>query len=179
MNCQGCRVWHYRKEKDMKKVSCLTAIASGLLGGAIGFWGKACLTGRIIEKKQAKVSKFVGYFNLLDAWMTIKEEEKSMASYFEKNGYSQIAVYGLGKIGNHFLREMEGTDIKILYAIDAKGEKLNPNIPIYTLEDEIPKADVIVVTATFDYKNIKENLGQRTDVQIVSIDDVVRELLQD
>lgn len=161
----------------MKKGSYLAAIASGLLGGAIGFWGSSRLSGRTIKKNEAKAGKFIGYFNLLDEWMTIKEEGKSFASYFEKNGYSQIAIYGLGKIGNHFLREMEGSDIQILYAIDAKGEQLNPNIPIYILDDEIPKADVIVVTATFDYDNIKENLEQRTDIRIISIDEVVHELL--
>lgn len=161
----------------MRKVSYLATIVSGLLGGAIGFWGSSRLSGGVIKKNEARVGKFVGYFNVLDEWMTIKEEGKSLASYFEKNGYSQIAIYGLGKIGNHFLREMEGSDIRILYAIDAKGDQLNSNIPVYIPEDEIPEADVIVVTVTFDYNNIKENLKQRTDIQIISINDVVHELL--
>ena len=161
----------------MKKFSYLAAIASGLLGGVIGFWGSSRLCGGAIKNKEARADKFVGYFKLLDGWMTIIEEGKSMASYFERDGYSQIAIYGLGKIGNHFLREMEGSDIQILYAIDAKGEQLNSNIPVYIPDDEIPEADVIVVTAIFDYDNIKANLKQRTDIQIVSIDEIVRELL--
>jgi Predicted dinucleotide-utilizing enzyme len=162
----------------MKAKNFICGIVFGsVTGAALGFGISTKLSNKIIEKKDIRTDKFVGYFNLLDQWMALKEEGKSFASYFEKNGYSKIAVYGLGKIGNHLLKELENTDIQILYAIDSKGEELNSNIEVYTLDDEIPEADVIVVTATFDYESIKEKLEEKVDIQIVSIDDVVYDLL--
>lgn len=64
-----------------------------------------------------------------------------------------------------------------MYAIDAKGEELNSNIEVYTLDDEIPEADVIVVTATFDYEDIRKKLEEKVACEIISIDDVVYEVL--
>lgn len=162
----------------MKKGSfILGAVAGSIVGAGIGFGISTKLSNKIIEKKDTRTGKFVGYFNLLEQWMIIKEEGKSLVSFFEKNDYSQIAIYGLGKIGNHLLRELEGSSIQILYAIDAKGEELNSNIEVYTLDDEIPEADVIVVTATFDYEDIRKKLEEKVACEIISIDDVVYEVL--
>jgi hypothetical protein len=162
----------------MKKISSLLITIAGVItGGVAGFLASSKFSNKIIEKKDARIDKFVGYFNLLEQWMSIKEEGKAIASYFEKNGYYKIGLYGLGKIANHLLKELDGTDIQILFAIDARGERLNSDIVVYTPDDEIPKADVIVVTATFDYDNIKKTLEEKTDTQVISMDDVIYDLL--
>lgn len=162
----------------MKKFNCLLiTMAGGITGGIVGFIASSKLSNKIIERKDARINKFVGYFNLLEQWMSIKEGDKVVSTYFEKNGYYKIALYGLGKIGNHLLKELEGTDIQVSYAIDARGEKLNTDIVVYTPDDEIPDVDVIVVTATFDYDNIKNVLEEKTDIQVISIDDVIYDLL--
>ncbi len=162
----------------MKKGNFILGIIVGSMAGAvIGFGVSTKIANKLIAKKDIRSDKFVGYFNLLDQWMAIKEDGKPFASFFERNKYFEIAVYGLGKIGNHLLRELKGTDIKVLYAIDSKGEELNSDIEVYTLDDEIPIADVIVVTANFDYDNIKRKLEEKVDIPIISIDDVIYEIM--
>lgn len=162
----------------MKKSNCLLITLIGsLLGLIVGFLASSKLSNKIIEKKDARIAKFVGYFNLLEQWVTIKEEEKVIATYFERNNYYNIALYGLGKIGNHLLKELDGTDIRVMYAIDTRSAILNTDIPVYSPDDEIPEADVIVVTATFDYDKIKKILEEKAGIRVISMDDVIYELL--
>lgn len=163
----------------MKKIVgyLLTAIAGGALGGGAGFLILTKLSDKIIEKKDFRIDKFVGYFNLLDQWIAMKEEGKSVESYFKYHNYSEIAIYGLGKVGNHLLKELKETDIQVLYGIDRKGDALSSDIEVYTLKEELPEVDVIVVTPTFDYYDIKEKLEKKVDSRIVSIDDVIYELI--
>ena len=80
--------------------------------------------------------------------------------YFEKNGYFQIAVYGMSDLGIYLLEELEASRVQIVYGIDRQAEKAAEKIatgrlvgiPVYKPEDELPEADVIIVTAVYFLK---------------------------
>lgn len=56
----------------MKKGSfILGAVAGSIVGAGIGFGISTKLSNKIIEKKDTRTGKFVGYFNLLEQWMII------------------------------------------------------------------------------------------------------------
>lgn len=79
----------------------------------------------------------------------------------------------MGELGNHFYEEMKNTDIEIKYAIDKNASTTDVDIEIINLEDELPKVDVIVVTATFAFDEIYKNISTITDIPVVSLDDIV------
>lgn len=128
----------------------------------------------IIEKKDARIDKFVKYFGLLDRWLWLKLQNKNIKTYFEKENYHSIAIYGIGEIGNRLFEELTRTsDIEIKYAIDSIDDKLHSVLKVYSQNDELPQVDVIVVTVDYIFEQIKEKLAKKTDCPIISIDNVV------
>lgn len=160
-----------------KNRSIISKIICGMIGSGIGYLWSMNRLNKVIDEKEARIDKFVGYFNLLDHWMMIKEEGKSISGYFQENGYLKIAIYGLGKMGNHLLKELKDTNIQVLYAIDTKGDAVCNDTVVYTLNDKLPDTDLIVVTPVFDYDNIERSLREKTDTKIVSLNSVVYGIL--
>ena len=108
----------------------------------------------------------------------LKERGVSTAEYFERKGVKRIAVYGLGMVGTHFLTDLEGSSITIEYGIDGKGEAIKKPFPVYTLQDDLPEVDMVVVSATYDYVNIKQSLEEKGIKKVISLDTVIGALIE-
>lgn len=68
-----------------------------------------------------------------------------MQNYFLKNNIINIAIYGLGNVGNVFYDTMKNLKINIKYAIDERKVE-NIDIPVYSPEEEFPQVDAVVIT---------------------------------
>lgn len=107
---------------------------------------------------------------LLDRWLWLKLQNKNIKTYFEKENYHSIAIYGIGEIGNRLFEELTRTsDIEIKYAIDSIDDKVHSVLKVYSQNDELPQVDVIVVTVDYIFEQIKEKLAKKTDCPIISI----------
>lgn len=112
-------------------------------------------------------------YNTLKRWFALKQQNKTVCTYFEKNGYSQIAIYGMSDLGMFLLEELAGSSIRTEYAIDRRAEKLAIGLPILTAEDLLPEVDVIVVTAVYFFKEIDELLRNKVTCPVISLEDVL------
>lgn len=124
---------------------------------------------------QKRSDKFVGYFNLLEKWLHKKENNEGLKSYFINHGYRKIAIYGWGVIGKLLYEELRGSNIEILYAVDKKDISEGEPLRIFSLEKELPEVDIMVVTATFAFEEINEELQSYINTPIISVDDIVYE----
>lgn len=118
-------------------------------------------------------SKFMCYFYTLDQWLTLKEKNISLEKIFLEKNYKNIAIYGIGKLGNHLVEELKGSNIEVSYFIDKSWDSRVTIKKVYGLEDDFPNVDVIVVTPTFDFENIKRVLEEKTDIRIISLDEIL------
>lgn len=129
----------------------------------------------IAEEKNKE--KFTSLYFLLDFWMQAMEEQKEIASFFIKNNYQNIAIYGMGAIGKHIKKQLENQNFHILYSINRNEIKYNNfNYNLFKDINKIPKADVIVVTPIMEYKEIKEKLEKITSSKVISIEEVILSL---
>jgi glycosyltransferase involved in cell wall biosynthesis len=120
-----------------------------------------------------RIDKFMKYFALLDRWLWLKLQNKNISSYFEKQGFQNIAIYGMGEIGNRLFEELSRfSSIKVKYAID-KNRKESQAVPVLSIDEELPEVDAIIVTNNYIYNQIQELLRGKTVSPIVSIDDVI------
>lgn len=119
--------------------------------------------------------RFEAGFHLLVNWLGLRQQEKGLAAYFEDNDIHAIAIYGLGAIGELLLQEMKNTGIEVIYAIDRiASEKHLNGLRIYgTDEEQYPLADAIVVTPIQDYDQIAQSLWKKTDLPVLSLQDIV------
>jgi len=155
----------------------------GIIGGlgiVIGVLAGSVITGRVseknLEKKSEKVNKFKSYYNMLNQWLVLKGQGKSLEEYFTGNGYKTIAIYGMGEMGNRLYEELKDSDIEIQYAIDKAPGAVYSELEVREAEEEMDKVDVVIVTATFAYDEIKEELEDKFTCPIISLEDVICEL---
>lgn len=158
----------------MKKgMAAVIGIITGTIaGGALTL----ALSGKKVDQKSQKVDKFKGYYNMLNQWLMLKQEGKSLDEYFKQNGYKTIAIYGMGEMGNRLYDELKNSDIEVKYAVDQNAAGTYSELDVIDVEDEYEEVDVIVVTATFAFDEINEELGKKVDFPVVSLDDVVYEI---
>lgn len=63
-----------------------------------------------------------------------------------------------------------------LSGIDKNADGLyNPNIPIYSIEDDLPKVDIVITTTIMCHEEIKRELEVKmsNDTAIVSLEDIL------
>lgn len=132
---------------------------------------------RMKKKTQPPVpeKRFVIGFQILSQWLRLKQDGKMLTPFFEDNFIENIAIYGMGVLGERLYQEMQGSRIKIHYAIDKfAASKNKADFKVYGLDEACwPKVDAIVVTPVQDYWSIVELLEKKTDAAILSLQDIV------
>ena len=149
--------------------------------GLLGIFGYG-LTGSLINHSRKKelqssqwhVNRFQDHYWLLNHWLEIKNEGKSVASYFEDMGYRHIAIYGMAELGNRLMEDLEGSSVQIDYGIDRDISCSITRIDeVYYPEDELPETDAIVVTPYSMFEEIKELLERTVKCPVISLEEVV------
>ena len=95
---------------------------------------------------------------------------------FLNKNIKSIAIYGLGYLGECLHRDLKNTNINVEFVIDKNHlDKKIDDVKIIYLEeikDQYP-VDVIVVTTIKVYDEIKNELRERTNIKIVSLQEVI------
>lgn len=157
----------------MKRNKFLPANLCVAAGMAAAYFAKAYL-----KKKrcvlQEKVNKLRDDYWLLNHWLEIKSEGKSVASYFMDKGYYHIAIYGMADLGNRLMEDLEGSPVCVDYGIDRNICCSIARISeIYYPEDDLPETQAIVVTPYAAFEAIRKLLETRVDCPIISLEEVV------
>lgn len=129
------------------------------------------------EKSSAdiKTDRLWHNFETVCGLMRISQKGLVLNRWFIKNGYQNIAIYGLGEIGKLFFNELQKyPDITVKYGIDKNAVNIQVDgLDIVNLDSVLEEADVIVVTVTFAFDLIYDELFSRTNIPIVSLDEII------
>ena len=123
---------------------------------------------------KTKLEQYKKNWRILDQWMRRKEQNKPLRNTLEERGITTVAVYGLGILGEHLKSELQETDM-IKYAIDIRKQGLKRNIPILGLDDLLPEVDAIIVSVVNEFETISKQLKERTDIPIISLEEILFE----
>ncbi len=158
----------------MKKpvISILSTLAGAALGA--GAVGKVALDKT--KKVQLMSDKHLALFLMMNQWVKVKQEGKSLAVYFETNGFKKIAIYGMSYAGETLVDELKNTGITVAYGIDKRADSLYADLEIVTMEDDLGDVDAIVVTAITFFDEIEEQLLEKIDCPILSLEDILYEV---
>lgn len=145
-------------------------IIVGIIVG-MSFEHKRCET--IIIDKIKKCDKFINMFQLCIQWIKLYEKNIKIDAYLKWEGYNKVAIYGNGEIGQCLLNGLRHSDINVEYIIDRRSTEIVSHIPVFSIDDELPEVDVIVVTVLNDYNIIKNELKKKGNYNVVSVNDVI------
>lgn len=148
-----------------------------ILFGIGGFLGGVVFTiyrcGYILEGKRKRADRFCAYFNLLDRWLSCREKEYSFVDFFHKNNIKSVAIYRMGKIGNHLKYELDKSGIQIKYIIDDGEDAIYGKEAHYNLYDDLPLVDAVIVTSIDEFEEIKDKiLSKNKMLRIMSLEKV-------
>ncbi len=154
-----------------------TILVLSMLGGVVtgaGTVGK--IQRNKIEKVKNMSEKHLELFLMMNQWVKVKQEGKNIASYLEKNGYKNIAIYGMSYAGETLINELKGTNVSVAYGIDKKADSIYADVDVVSIDDDLAPVDVIVVTAITFFDEIEENLSEKLDCPIISLEDILYEV---
>lgn len=158
----------------MKKI--VISALSALAGAAVG----AGSVGKIADKETNRIKsmsdKHFALFLMMNQWVKVKQEGKNLSSYFAKNGYRKIAIYGMSYAGETLLEELKNSDITVSYGIDNNSDAIYADVDIVSMEDALGDVDAIVVTAITYFDEIADELSKKVSCPIISLDTILYEV---
>lgn len=122
-----------------------------------------------------KIDKYEMYYNLMERWLTIHEEGRTIPQVLETMGFSTIAVYGLGKIGKHVINEIKKSNVNVQYAIDRVRSGKYDSLVVKRVDEPLPKVDAIIVTTIYDFEEVEEMLAKKVNYSIISLEEILYE----
>ena len=148
-----------------------------LFGIIVAFLIISCINARKMDRELDKITllskKHFSMFYIMNRWLGAKQQEKHMDVYLRKRGFQTVAIYGMHYIGERLYKELENTQIEVLYGIDQNKDESNCALTIYKPSDNLPMADAIIVTAPLYYYSVRRTLGQALNIPVISILEVI------
>lgn len=158
----------------MKKT--IISILSALTGVVLGAGAAGKISSDKTKKVQSMSDKHLALFLMMNQWVKIKQEGKSLAAYFEANGYKRIAIYGMSYAGETLADELKNTGVTVVYGIDQRADSLYTDLDIVTMDDDLEEVDAIVITAITFFDEIEEQLLEKVNCPILSLEDILYEV---
>lgn len=152
------------------------SVLSVLAGAAVGAGAIEKIESEKLDKARAMSNKHLELFKMMTQWVKVKQEGKDIASYFEKNGYQKIAIYGMSFAGETMLGEFKDSDITVAYGIDKNAASIYSDVDIVSMDDELDEVDAVVVTAITFFDEIEEQLSEKLECPIISLEDILYEV---
>ena len=123
---------------------------------------------RKIEGRCAKFRKFYSTFN---KWMNLEIGGRSYVRYLQYNHYERILIYGAKEMGILLYDELRKNGVEVAGIIDRYADYMSPDVDtvLYMPGDELPEADLMVVTAVSSYEEIKKDMEGRVQCPILSL----------
>ncbi|MCR5235796.1 MAG: hypothetical protein K6E34_01170 [Lachnospiraceae bacterium] len=125
------------------------------------------------KKDKEDLIKLCEFYFLLIQWLSVHQEGRTLKDYFVGKGYRTVVIYGMKELGERLYEELLGTEIKVNYVIDRDADLVYTDAPVLRPEDDLPDADVMVVTAVHYFEDIKAQLKNRFRGDIVSLEEIV------
>lgn len=154
----------------------MVGITMALAGAGLG----AAVVKRASENKAQKwqqmSDKHLALFLMMNQWVKVRQEGKTLSEYFERNNYKNIAIYGMSYAGETLVDELKDSRICVKYGIDKKASRINKEIDLVTMEDNLQEVDAVVVTAITFFDEIAEKLEERLNCPILSLEDILYEV---
>lgn len=133
---------------------------------------------KTIEKEQFRhihlLEKYREMFFIYDKWMSLENKYGNLADYLFHSGYSNIAVYGMGYIGNQLIKKVMKAGINVVCAIDINADYIESDIPLVSFDGFREAVDLIILTTLLP-KQVLYDIKTKTDIKIVTIQQLIHD----
>lgn len=162
----------------MKSMNCILAGAVCAVTGALAGGYLVCKSGRaVLAQQQRQMKRVESYFHILNQWVMIKNRGIKLETFFADNHYTRVGIYGFAPLGQRLAEELKGSAVvETAYFIDRNEAYIRGEKNVYAPSADLPKVDVIVVTAAASYHEIEKTLKRMVDCPVISLEDVIYDI---
>lgn len=121
--------------------------------------------------------KHLSLFLLMNDWVQVLQQNKSISAYLIGEGYQSVAIYGISYVGITLLRELQNSNINIKYVIDKNKNVFISKCKIVDPDAYLENVDAIIVTSVYYYQEIRRELLTKINCPIISLRDILKGLL--
>lgn len=120
-----------------------------------------------------RISHEKQYLNVMHQWLILKEKNMSLSDILKEYHVNHVAVYGMGILGRHIIRELEGSGIIVDYGIDQKSIDAYQEIIVYTPNNSLQKVDAVINTVVWAQREIEQLLKGKLSCPIFNLEELV------
>lgn len=103
--------------------------------------------------------------------------EEKIRMFFNKQGWSRVAVYGVNGIGHIVIQRLLCSGVNICYGIDRNPNAKSDDIKVVQMEQIQPDIDVIIVAPEQEFVNIEQKISEYSSAKIVRLSSLIEEVL--
>lgn len=132
-----------------------------------------------VRRDGAEIKSYVKFremFFILYNWMLLKEKGVRMGEYFEKKGFLNIAIYGMGYLGECFYNELSSSLVNVRYAMDRSAKDFEEKLLIFRMDDAVEKVDAVVITIVEGRRETVDKLKEKLGCPILTLSEVLADL---
>lgn len=145
-------------------------------GTLFGGYKAYCILGDELEHVNRNSDKHFRMFKLMNCWLELEQEGRSLSEYLISLGYNSIAIYGSHYIGERLYEDLKNSKLRICYAIDKSGKQLADTLKTVKPTETLEPVDLILVTAITYIEEIEYDLRERITCPVVSLENVFLEM---
>ncbi len=116
-------------------------------------------------------------FDVLDGLLVLEQNRKGISEFFLTNEVKRVIVYGLGRVGIRAISAIRDAGVQIVCVVDKDAKNIETDefkvISLSEITEFDNNAELIVVTVSDYYYEIKEELEPLTNLDIISIGEIV------
>ena len=144
-----------------------------IFGFIFGFIQGLKYSSRETKKAKDLANKHLELFKLSIRWI---KNPRKIVQYIDECGFKKIGIYGMSYFGDCLQEILRESNFEVVYGVDRNARQLyNPYIPIYSMNDDLPIVDMIIVTTIVSFPEIKQGLEEKVgrNVPIVSLENIL------
>lgn len=152
----------------------LAAVFAGMSAGLlIGCYGMTTFQKYHKRIYYRRISHEKQYLNVMHQWLILKEKNMPLSDILSEYHVTRVAVYGMGILGRHVIRELENSEITVSYGIDQKGMGDYKDISVFSPDNPLQKVDAVVNTVVWAHSEIEQLLKGKLDCPILNLEELV------
>lgn len=113
------------------------------------------------------------FYYVLDQWLTMLENGKSVGAIVQETGCKNIAIYGMGAMARHLLYALKNTTVKVVCVLDNVAREYYGNIRTQTVSECNETVDLVIYTNPKEDAQVLQKIVQKYECPVVSLVDVV------
>ncbi|WP_026499082.1 hypothetical protein [Butyrivibrio sp. WCD2001] len=131
-----------------------------------------------MTKKEPRYEMIESMYKILNAWLSLKENDRTISDILLENDIHSVYIYGAGAMMVHLMEDLKRSTVNVLGIIDKVDGFLYDGTNVLKIEGITDKADAIIYTNPKENNNVVIKLKDYCR-KVLSIEDIVFDVLSE